>query len=698
MNVFTLEIIAEAIDYGGIKTLSLPTCIHVHKRAEQFIYVNKVRDAAVPIAYLSNPQPDSWKNLVIVNRSNTVPANSSRLLAREKKIASVVATAYTSAYGFILATDRTITDSSGKEKPLFYKHRLPAGCTEATVTQVKNGNRELVEEGYFIDLEAEAIFTNYVNSFDADSGSYQLYFVSASAADGTVQNTLLNSEPAVQEATWEDLDLSTGELTDKYPLYSKERSGSGWTYSFNRGTRWFIKPLEIGLLQPRRPQNKRPDSPWYLRITNGDVSGVANNMVHRYRVPEFNTQPFIPFNPIKFGTKEDLVIVNRRVLASTRSTLSIDPNQGLHLEIHVEDQEGNLIKIYTTDQALSGVRYSNTDVFFESDKIASYDNQNGFIALATEIFPNNNYWAKFYYVADDYEYTLVNLNPITNKRMKDHTYVFYCVPDVGDADRAIHYLLVGPDGRIKDTSQNLGLTHPNLKLKNADSTFNANTVVGMLYMSDIEDSFLARFGASYANTNAYLILAEVSAVDVSMLEDQLVVDVRRPGGVIKPDMFAAVIAKNPRILQSYLGYGPKGQVVPEVNVMVLEPPLSLLEDYGGQLTQDQAEQSLKVHMPVSGHAVIHWVYPKTSVAATSFIVSQVAITMTWEGEFTYRLYRREALSDQWVVLHNEVNPAFGEITYADITALSDRVYQYACSILDGDIEYPMSDIVTIKVN
>jgi hypothetical protein len=119
---------------------------------------------------------------------------------------------------------------------------LPDDATEATITIVKNGNKEIVEEGYLIDLSSNSIYTNYINWFDPDSGSYRLYYVSASSEDGTVQNMLLNSAPATKEATWEDIDLDTGDLLDTYPLFSKEKSGSGWTYYFNKGTRWFIKP------------------------------------------------------------------------------------------------------------------------------------------------------------------------------------------------------------------------------------------------------------------------------------------------------------------------------------------------------------------------------------------------------------------------------------------------------------------------
>lgn len=694
MDHIILELIVESESTG--ESISLPVAVHVTKHIEQFIYTNSIQDAAVPIAYLGNQPIDSWQNLVVVNKSHSVVANSPRLMVHEKKMDKVTATSYASSYSELLITNVVTTDSAGKQKPLFYRHALPDDCVEASLISVINGNKERVEEGYLVDLDSDSIFTNYFNYFDADSGSYRLYYVTAASSDGTTQNMLLNSAPATKEASWEDLDLDTGELRTDIPLYTREKSGSGYSFSFNKGATWFIKPQERGLVQPRRPLSKKPNMPWYLRFTNGDVTGIANGFVHRYRIPEFLTQPFIPFAPIKYGPHEELLTVNKRVLNTTRKTLYIKPELGLHAFIYAEDPDGVLTNIYTTDQSLGGTRYSDTNVFYESDKIASWDNEHGFIGLAVDTFANRTYWAQFYYVVDDYEYTFVNLNPITNKKMKDHTYVFYCVPDVGDTDRAIHHLLVGPDGKVKHTSQSLGLTVPNLQLKQLDGSYNSNTVVGLPYASETEDSFLSLYAAGYANTHAYLILAEVSAIDISVVENQTEIDVRRAAGIVK-SLFTEAIGANPRILQSALGYGPAGQVVPQVNVVVIEAPITVLEDYGGDLTTTQAESLLRTHMPVSGHAVIKYSYPKSVLSGWSFTASETQLSATWEGEFDYRFYRREALAQAWDLIHTASSPAQGDVTYVDTTAVTSVVYQYAVALFDGVNEYPFSDLISVKV-
>lgn len=698
MIILELLIEADAETAEDLDVVDLPVAVHVHKRLEQFRYLSSIFEDSIPIGCLRNAPINALRNLLVVNKSHSVVANSSLLFSGETRHDRIVGSSYSSAYADVVATNQTFVDSRGRVRPLFYRHALPEGVTEATLSKRTQGNKELPGEGYVVDIERRSIFTNHRNIFDQDSRSYKLFFVSGSTSDGAVFNTLLNPIPVAKEATWEDIDLETGDLVDDYPLFTKTPSGRGYTFYFNEGDEWFIRLHDKGLIQPRRPRGNRPDSPWFMRFTNGDVSAVVNGAVRHYRIPEFSTQPFVPYKPLLYGTREDLSFVNRRVLQATRKQLSINLELGLHLEIQIEDPEGNILYVYSTDDSRAGERIVDLDVFVEVDKIASWDNPGGFIQLATDIQPGWVYYAKYYYEADDYEYTMVNLNPITNKRMQDHIYVFYCVPDVDDADQAVHHLLVDYDGIIVEASQSLGVNVPNLQLRESDGvTWNPNTVIGMKYFSETESNFLDMYAAGYGNSNGYLILAEVCSVDTSLHEDQIYVDVRRAGGVIADAYYRDAIRANPRILQSHLGYGETGQVVPEVNVMILEPSVTLLEDYGGLLTQVQAETLLKKHMPVSGYPVIRWVYPKTILSATSFTAGEVEVVLTWEGVFTYRLWRKEITSEVWVQVYETTEPPEGAVEYTDTGLTSGVTYQYAASLLVGSTEFPLSNAYVVVV-
>lgn len=693
-----LECILDANpDYAAGQYIDLPIVVHVQKRLERFIYNRHIRDDSIPICYIENLNPNVINNLAIVNKSYLVPINSSRLFDQFNKFDIVVSKSYSSQYSNILATDYAIADSNGNIKPLFFRHELPENTTSAALYSYSHGNKVLVDEGYIIDLTTRSIYTNYHNAFNYNSGSYTLFFVSGSTSDGQVFNTLLNIIPVAREAEWSDIDLETGMLKQDVRLYTKEKSGRGYTYYFNKGTKWYIKPQSTSLVGPLPPSKTKPNTPWFIRFTNGDVSGVVNNEVRRYRISEFDTQNFYPFNPIKYATYEDVLYVNNKCLSAIRDNLYIKPEDGLHLEIKVENEQGDLIEIYTTDSSLEGAVYSNTGIVYSTDRISSWDNSSGIIALSAEIFPNRIYKAKYYYKVFDFEYTYVNLNPVINRKMRDHTYVFYCIPNTSDGNRSIHHLTVNREGIIVECSQTESIDYINLQLRNNDGSYNSNTIIGTKYFSEYDDNFLSTYAASFSNTNAYLILAEITGIDRTLTEDQFIVDVRRKGDSLDPENISEAFRANPKLLHSKYGYGPNGQVVPEDNVMILDVPISLLEAYGGSLTEDQVKQHLRTHMPVYGYASINWIYPVSEISGNNYTVGQIVINYTWEGTCIYKVYKRASSADSWTLISTNTNPARGLLSYTDSDVTSGLTYQYAVAITKNDVEYPYSDVLTIKV-
>jgi hypothetical protein len=77
MSFFIVELIAEeAVGSGSPQTYSLPVVNHIHKRVESFLYTDLIQDSSVPVAYIENKEIDSRANIVMVNRSYSIPANS----------------------------------------------------------------------------------------------------------------------------------------------------------------------------------------------------------------------------------------------------------------------------------------------------------------------------------------------------------------------------------------------------------------------------------------------------------------------------------------------------------------------------------------------------------------------------------------------------------------------------------------------
>ena len=705
MAEMTLELIASSTSsYEQARSIVLELVSHVHQRVERFRYLDDIKPVAAALDYLENPEMDSWRHLQVANRTYGIPANSDKNAEVRKEWSVITATAVAAEYKTMLISNVTGVDPHGEVRPLFWRHALPTGVVSCQLEVISRGNVQKVDSGYQIDLDAGNIYTNFRNFFDANTGAYTLFFVTCTDADGASVHQLLNPEPVAKEADWEDIDLDTGRLVDDYPVYSSERNASGYTFYMNAGDTWFSRPIEGSLIQPRLPTGRDPEDPWYLRFSAGDLTTVVNGRARRYYVPEYDQQNYSPSKPYVYSPYERLLWVNDRVVAATRRNLAINPGAGLHLTIFVSDFENNLLRVLTTDTALDGQRYSNTSVYYEADQIRSWDNEGGFIALGTKLHPSYQLAARYYYEADDYEHTGVNLNPIYNEYVVDKMVVFYMVPDVDPDDRALHFLVVDQEGVIRQCSQDLGFSHPNLQLLDSDGVYNPNTVIGLKYISDIDtDTFLNRYAAGYQNDYGYGILAEVVVLNLDDEDDMYLYDVRAVGGSLRADTLEQTLRANPRILQSAVMYGEEGQQVPKNKVMILKAPISLRDDYGGKLPVAKAEELLTRHLDSGCVAVVDWEYPSPEITAFSQTTAQVDLTWTWEGPgLTYKLYRRENAVGQWEEIYEVVGSATpADISYTDVDVSVGDVVYYTVRVQETigseDVLYPRTHSVSVKV-
>jgi hypothetical protein len=307
---------------------------------------------------------------------------------------------------------------------------------------------------------------------------------------------------------------------------------------------------------------------------------------------------------------------------------------------------------------------------------------------------------RYYYKAEDYEYNRLDLNPLSNKKMLDHMAIFYMVPGADAEDRAVHHLLVDHNGVIRECTQDRGFSHPNLQLKEEDGTFNASTVIGMRYISDVDgvETFISAYTAGYDNSYGYAILAEVSYLDLAWAEDQIVYDVRRPGGTLDPERFDAAVRANPRLLQSIHGYGENGQEIPRNGVVVMSIPITLLSDYGGDLDKDTVQKLATQHLDASIYPLIQWEYPAAQLDVDATASGQLTLSWSWEGpSLTYDLYRRSNPTGSWELINTLTSPAEGVLSYTDTSVDASAVYYYTVGIKDADIAFPYGNSVSAKV-
>lgn len=689
--MITLELILDGSPYGGNVVLTLPMEDYVQNRVERFVYLRDIKPEAVPLDYVEFENLSVENSIQLVDKSFGVPGNALRMLAGQS--GDSLSVSFVSEFDKLLITDKTALGKGGTLVPLYWAHELPAGTVKAKVYQQVSDNFDDLHEGVKYDYEAGKIYSNYRNQFNPQTGAYALYFVTTEAEDGSTTTGLLASKPAAHEATWEDIDLTTGRLNPESVSYIKTEAADGFLFSMSRSGRWYYQPTERSQLRPLLPAAKSSEDPWYLRVSVASVQGVINGARRRYSLPEWHTQAYAPYKPIMYSSDSPTWFVTNNVVKTVRPHLSINPDAGLHLDVLIQDHNGDYLFAFTTDTSKVGSRWSDTDVFWE-DHISSWDNYNGFIQFDIDIQPSWEINVQTFYEAVDFQYGRVNLNPALNPDVANKLVVFYVIPDTADADRGLHHLIVNDRGEIEYCSQSQGISYPNLQLTDGVS-YNSSTVIGLQYSSELSsDTFLGRYVAGFDNDNGYLILAEVVVTDQPAQDEYLVYDVRREGLRVTD---ASVLFQNARIQQSLVTNHENGMWAPVNKAMIIEPPLSLLEDYGGSLTKEAAERYLVAHLDTSVYPVIRWVWPQVELQATSVTEGEVELSWLYPGIVdSIILYRKENLVGEWVEITTIASPTVVDLQYTD-TVTSGEVYHYGAAVVVDGVEYPVPYSITIEV-
>ena len=708
----------EIISSGPAETKEIELGCHVNKYTESFLYTEKLAHSNAPIAYYEAKNIDPWVNIKISDQTHVIPVNDIDLISETTGWMKINASTFTAPYRDIILTHKATFDEYGKSLPLFYRHDLPEGTVQAEVSIVENGEKIEIENGMIIAVEDGCIYTNYKNFYNKDTGSYRLHFVSSSNSDGETVQELLNPQPVIKEATYADIDLDPESPNFGTPIglsWSRLEGHSGnFGYVINNGgatitnqaceaegegqdSAFYLKPLSTSAIRLKLPSGRDPNDPWNIKITNG-FFWYNNN---RYYLPEYDQQPFNPEKPYIYSPYRKMMYVNKNTLITTRKNINVDINSFMHLTVYVENLDGELSSVYTTDKALFGKRYSNTEVFYE-DGINCWDNSGGFVVLNLEVDPNESFYADYYYKADDYEYVDLVLNPIQNKASLEHTFVFYIIPNV-DEGKAVHYIQVDANGVIVSTSQRGLFGEPNLSLTmpgpDGGLVYNPMTAVGRQYQSKSADCFKNSFCVPYINSFAYYILGEVSIVDIADKEESLIIDLTAEGGQVREKYFEKVIRANPKVLHSNVGAGKDGQSYPENNVSWIRAPITLLEEYGGDLKEEAAKRLIESFSPVANYNVIEWSYNNCELDGHSTSLNEVVLKMSWEGPgLTYNIYRRTTLAEEWGdPLVSLSNPPEGEVEYIDNDVTSGLVYYYGVKIVENNTEFPFGNTLGVLV-
>ena len=168
----------ELIAHGPEKEQVLPLVAHVKKYTENFTYATKLPNINTPISYYESKPLDSWRNIHLVDKTYVLPANNIDLFAEDYSWLELKSNSFTSKYKSIEITYKQVVDKYGKLKPLFRKHDLPKDTIDAQIEVIENGNLIEAEEGLSIDIEDQAIYTNYNKHNEGDFYLFTGFFIS----------------------------------------------------------------------------------------------------------------------------------------------------------------------------------------------------------------------------------------------------------------------------------------------------------------------------------------------------------------------------------------------------------------------------------------------------------------------------------------------------------------------------------------
>jgi hypothetical protein len=677
-----------AVTYGDGGDDKPTRQVDTHQSVKKPLYYMRFNtylpDDAVKLAYAAVDDIEADDNIVAIDRSIAAPENSPEFIVGEE---SFVDDDYTSFYRNILITDvYTEEIPSQPIKPLFYRHLLDGDVDTASIyvldssfNRINTNTYRIVEHPEYTeagvltgDTESVGVYNDLQNSFDDDTGELVAYYVQYVDTSGVTRTVLLNNQEVYREATFDDINWTTLQLKTWVKAYLVRQVGNNYEFTLPTNTSYTVRFEENIRLRVEKPVVDSNELPWFVRITNGAFTHVLGTDLFDYHVPEFSDQQFNPVEPYKFVLGEEITKVGAGLVQLKHAPTAL---ADLPADIIIEDRDGTVLHALTTNTLKVGTEYYQegvaTGAIWNSEKILSYDSRSGLVQLDVVLKDYYNMTATYYYTEEYYEFTLVDLNPLINTDVLENFYVIYLVPEVAanaGLENAIHYLKVGRDGLVKDCSQDeissevIGLPYgrPIPGGSASTSTDDSGNAVGALghefmvysgattgkydflreHTLEAPDGFPGAEYPSAGRGGRYLVLAELSVVHQTSVNDTVILDDRQRGGGIKDDYDEEAKLLNPEVAwYGDIGLGG-GIPYPGKSSVIVRLPHCLLDTYGGPFTETEINEIVKRHMAFGHYPVIEYygIVPDLSIQGVS---DEGKLTVYWpsEGsECTYNVY------------------------------------------------------------
>lgn len=405
-----------------------------NRGVQEWYYTRTLPSRSVAVAQITTP-PTSPAELTDVNNTPYLPGDltirKSSTLDNQpadytapdlmQAVAIHGATQYRVYNQFFELTNVLLDD----ESPAFYVHPLPSDVDHDVV---------------IIDLENNPVTTVTSRNgnllyHSLDGAPYRVRYVDP---NGYLHTDLLQYMPVLTLAPFSASDTT-------YTL-----SGRFLTLA-STGT-FYIRFTKPNGYLVTAPYNTQPNTPWYARI-RFSLTPVA---------PEWATQIFLPQRPFQLGTWIPGEYLGSNLIEFERKQIFFD---SAHLPDILVFNADYSIK-YALEGTLPGsARRRGTLYDWKRGLIQFVDTYKARVQVAVDLDPTDVIFGFYSYREDDVIYHNLDVNPFTNKSIKDKVVEFYYKDNGTDTFHYIYHRVIDPAtgdpiaGATNDPNPGTGTTH-----------------------------------------------------------------------------------------------------------------------------------------------------------------------------------------------------------------------------------------------
>ncbi len=642
------------------------TLLNIKKRRENVVYSCRTVQDNVNMAFVSTKSINSNDNLFISDHSTRLPAN------RIDNTDPVVFTGNTFTLDvdtFLLTDIFTTPTPTQPTVPLFRQHIIdtsrfdPDDATHSILSlEVLDTNLKtvsditdlLVTTTSILDVNHGVVFNNLETDFDDLANQPTVFYIKYTVRTGpTVTNyvELLNNVSVYRQADFDDVD-GFGVLLATRKVYNLAE-GLGGTFDIEISTlsskHAIIQQLisRIALLKPPLRSN---EDPWFLNISNGKFfTTLRKNSAEslppfKYEIAEFDDQLFTPFFPFKTVVRETGITLDNSLVKASKQNIVIDPDQDFHMTVEIEDENGVVILVFTTDQAKIGTNFAPGLKF--TDGIRSVSSTDGFVDLVEQPPTRSTVVLSYTHKEFEFEFTDIDFNPVNNRNVDKETSVIYIVPQTLERDNTLFFLRVDDEGQVIFSSQaefgdTVGIDI-GLRLLSSSGLSYAGPA-GFLDTYTIETKFPIDT-VGFENNPRFLVLGEAYVGESTSEKSAGLIDIRIRGGGIKSVGSEAILQRN---LESQWNWDIgewDGYPYPGAASYVVEIPCEVLTTNSGTLTPEQVKNIVQEHTAEGVYAVVR-TYGEANPKFQDPVIGSGVIDLSWSDsgpDVTYNIYQGDS--------------------------------------------------------